>query len=110
MGCWRNLLNKKVIPSVLNDSPDIIGISVQYFSQLIPSLLFSMLLKKVAPDVCIAMGGPIVTWGSHILAREPRFGKWIDAVAIGEADDSFVTFLNYVSGKSKKNEVTNFIF
>lgn len=109
-GLLAESFNKKVIPSVLKDSPDIIGISVQYFSQLIPSLLFSMLLKKVAPDVCIAMGGPIVTWGSHILGREPRFGKWIDAVAIGEADDSFVTFLNYISGKSKKNEVTNFIF
>jgi hypothetical protein len=46
-GLLAESFNKKVIPSVLKDSPDVIGISAQYFSQLIPSLLFSMLLKKL---------------------------------------------------------------
>lgn len=97
------------IPSLLAYEPDVIGLSVPYFSQLLPAFLLARLIKDVAPRVHITMGGTVPTWGKHILEADTRFGQWVDSIAIGEADQTILELLEACEDKRTFDTVHNFL-
>ncbi len=97
------------ILEILKHKPDVVGFSLPYFSQLIPAFILARLLKARNPEIHITLGGPVPSWGKHVLATDVRFGRWIDSVAIGEADETFVELLQGLEGKRSMETVRNFI-
>lgn len=97
------------VPGILETNPDVVGLSIPYFSQLIPAFILARLLKEKAPHIHVTLGGPVPTWGKHVLASDPRFGEWIDSVAIGEADQTILELCESIEGKRARREVRNFI-
>lgn len=75
----RNLVEK-----ILNSKPKIVGFSV-YIWNTLETLECLMILKKVAPEVIIVLGGPEI---SHETENQPHL-IWADYVIKGEADFSF---------------------
>ncbi|MCP4549343.1 MAG: radical SAM protein [bacterium] len=46
-------------PSLLEDDPDLVGISVVYSDQIIPALTLAKLLKRARRGTCIVIGGDV---------------------------------------------------
>lgn len=69
---------------ILGFRPRIVGLSV-YIWNTLETLEVIMLLKKVAPEVVIILGGPEI---SHETAGQPHL-QWADYVIAGEADFLF---------------------
>lgn len=97
------------VPSILAGQPQVVGIAVPYFSQLIPTFLLAKLLKERNPALHITIGGPVPTWGKHVLGTDARFGRWLDSVAIGEADQTFLELVEALDGKGERAQVRNFL-
>jgi anaerobic magnesium-protoporphyrin IX monomethyl ester cyclase len=104
-----NYFHRTSIPSLIKDTSDVIGISVPYFSQLIPAFLLAKLIRKADPSIHITMGGPVITWGKEVLKDDLRFSKWIDSFFIGEADKSLVYLVEALEGKRGLDKVPNIV-
>ena len=103
-GILTDYFKNCTVPSILAVHPSLVGISVTYFSQLIPAFVLARCLKDERPDLHITLGGVVPTWGQHILGRDHRFGRFLDSVLLGEADDSIVSLTAAVTeGRSTKS-------
>ncbi|MGC4893205.1 B12-binding domain-containing radical SAM protein [Micromonospora sp. DT31] len=97
------------VPSLLADKPDVIGFSVPYFSQLIVMFMLSEAIREQDPTVHITCGGPVVTWGKEVLTADPRFARWLDSFFVGEADETFLQFVEALDGKREITSVPNLV-
>lgn len=95
------------VPSLLAARPDIVGFSVAYFSQLVPAFLLADAIRAAAPGVHLTWGGPVMTWGSEVLLADPRFGRWLDSLSLGEADDTLLRLVEAIDGKRDVHSITN---
>lgn len=78
----RNLIEK-----IVASSPRIVGFSV-YIWNTLETLESIMLLKKIAPETIIVLGGPEISYETE----SQEHLKWADYVIKGEADFSFREF------------------
>jgi anaerobic magnesium-protoporphyrin IX monomethyl ester cyclase len=99
-GPAERFVTERALPRLVARSPDVVGVSVSYYSQLVPTFYLISRLKKSMPSVHVVLGGPIITWGADLLASDPRFGRWFDSALLGEADDSLPMLLEWLTGGS----------
>jgi radical SAM superfamily enzyme YgiQ (UPF0313 family) len=97
------------VPSLLADKPDVIGFSVPYFSQLIVMFMLAEAIREQDPTVHITCGGPVVTWGKEVLTADPRFSRWLDSFFVGEADETFLQFVEALDGRREITSVPNLV-
>ncbi|MGA9767565.1 MAG: radical SAM protein [Blastocatellia bacterium] len=108
-GMLTRYFNAVTVPEILKQQPGLVGFSIPYFSQLIPTFILARLIKDQAPEIHITLGGPVPSWGKHVLASDARFGRWIDSVAIGEADETILELVEALEGKRPSEKVRNFV-
>ncbi len=77
--------------------PDVLGVSVLFSGQVLLGLATSYLARALWPGVQIVWGGPHVTALQDRIAREPRFGRFVDAFVFGYAERTFVEMLDAVA-------------
>jgi radical SAM superfamily enzyme YgiQ (UPF0313 family) len=100
-----------VIPGIRTRQPGIVGISVSYFSQLIPSFLLAETIRGVSPDTHIVLGGPVVTWGKEVLVRESdKFSALIDSFCVGEGERCISTLVKVLKNNTEPDEVPNLVY
>src|SRR2546430_182962 len=97
------------VPSLLARRPDIIGISVPYFSQLIPAFLLAAAIRDADPQVHVSFGGPVITWGREVLLADPRFARWMDSFVVGEADEVFLLLVQAIGGERDIATIPNLV-
>jgi len=76
---------------ILSDNPSIVGLSM-YTTNSQASLLLIKKLKEKSPNTPIVVGGPAVATEGWLLNNE--FAKYVSYFFRGEAEESFVKFLN----------------
>ncbi|MEB3238194.1 MAG: radical SAM protein [Candidatus Sericytochromatia bacterium] len=101
----------EVIPSMLAERPEIIGISINAFSQVLPGLTLARKLREAAgPDVHITIGGNFFERVKDTLAKRPRFfEKFADSVAIGEGEHTMLLLARAVHEGRDLDEVPNLL-
>ncbi|WP_271189025.1 B12-binding domain-containing radical SAM protein [Dactylosporangium matsuzakiense] len=97
------------VPSLLARRPDMIGFSVPYFSQLVPTFLLAEAIRAADPHIHLCFGGPVVTWGREVLTADPRFGRWIDSFVVGEGDEVIVHLAEALAGRRELATVPNLV-
>ncbi len=108
-GVLDTFFREVTVPSLLENAPDVIGMSVPYFSQLIPTFLLAQAIRDADPDVHITAGGPVMTWGKEVLTADPRFGRWLDSFFVGEADETLLHFVESRRGLREVESVPNLV-
>jgi radical SAM superfamily enzyme YgiQ (UPF0313 family) len=87
----RQFYRETVIPDIVRERPLLVGMSVAYFSQLIPSFILASEIRVLCPEVHITMGGPVAAWGRETVIRDCEgFGGLVDSFCIGEGDRCIV--------------------
>ncbi|SCF70233.1 radical SAM protein [Streptomyces sp. Ncost-T10-10d] len=97
------------VPSLLAAAPKVIGLSVPYFSQLIPAFILADRIRAADPGIHLTFGGPVITWGKEVLMADGRFGRWMDSFFVGEADETFLHFVDALHGKRDLTAVVNMV-
>ena len=78
---------ERFLPDIALEQPEIVGMSVSYFPQLIPTFLLAREIRKVSPGTHITLGGPVVTWGKDTMVRDAGgFSTLIDSFCVGEGE------------------------
>jgi radical SAM superfamily enzyme YgiQ (UPF0313 family) len=94
---------QNVAQGIAAESPDVLGMSLAYSAQVIPAMLLAREVKLLNPAIHVTLGGPVATWGRRVVLRDSGFGEWVDSVFAGEAEVSFVRFLEDFRNLSKKS-------
>ncbi len=71
---------------IIEMQPDLLGISIIYYSQLIPALTVSKILKDIKKDLLIVLGGPCATRLREKILKRFTF---IDGIVNGDAEAFF---------------------
>jgi len=107
---YIDLIRERVLPSVLADRPDLIGVSITATSQIIPGLTLCRLVKEVAPDVHLTIGGSIFTRLVDNLRRCAGLFDLTDDFIVFEGETALLELANQLEGKRDFSKVPNLIY
>ncbi|MBH0193509.1 MAG: radical SAM protein [Nitrospira sp.] len=107
---YRSLLRELFIPSIINGSPDLIGVSITATSQIIPGLTLCKLIKEAAPDLHVTIGGSIFTRLVDNVRRCPNLFDLTDDIIVFEGETALLELVNQLAGKKDYSKVPNLIY
>lgn len=104
------LFRERVLPSILADPPDLIGVSITATSQIIPGLTLCRLIKEANRDLHLTIGGSIFTRLVDNLRRCPSLFELTDDFIVFEGETALLELINQMAGKRDFSKVPNLIF
>jgi hypothetical protein len=107
---YRSLFRDLFLPSIVNDRPDLIGVSITATSQIIPGLTLCRLIKEVAPELHVTIGGSIFTRLVDNVRRCPSLFELTDDIVVFEGETALLELVNQLEGKKDYSKVPNLIF
>jgi hypothetical protein len=107
---YIELMRERVLPSVLADRPDLIGVSITATSQIIPGLTLCRLLKEAAPNVHLTIGGSIFTRLVDNLRRCPGLFELTDDFVVFEGETALLELASQLEGKRDFSKVPNLLY
>jgi hypothetical protein len=93
--------SRQVIPFIEKESPDIVGLSVNYLSQAICAFALAGLIRRLFPAMRIVLGGGLVTAWKGLPDWKNPFEGLIDDVVAGSGERFFCDILKLESNKNK---------
>jgi hypothetical protein len=76
--------------------PLVVGVSVMYAGQALAALVASVVARQLWPDAIVVWGGAHVTALRDEIARDARYGRFVDRFAFGYAERTWVELLRAV--------------
>ncbi len=100
-----------MVESMLDEAkPNIVAISIPYYSQLFPSLMMAKWIKIKSPETFVILGGQQLMLRHSTLRKLPDLSRWVDAIGTSSGEETLSMLHHYVKGERKKEEVPNIIW
>jgi hypothetical protein len=107
---YLSLFRERLLPSILADQPELVGVSITATSQIIPGLTLCRLLKESSPDLHVTIGGSIFTRLVDNLRRCPSLFELADDFIVFEGETALLELINQLNGKRDLSKVPNLIY
>ncbi len=98
------------LPRIQAIDPDLVGISVTFPSQAIPSLALARLLKRWKPELHITLGGGLLAYVAEKLVKRPEIWQLIDSIVLLEGERPLLQLCEVVEGERELAQVTNLLY
>jgi radical SAM superfamily enzyme YgiQ (UPF0313 family) len=99
------------LQSIIDDKPDLIGISINSSTQIIPGLTLSQMLKERLPNTHINIGGNFFGRVTEELSRNPEFFElYADSVSVDEGEAPIIELAKHVEGSISIDKVPNLLY
>ncbi len=100
----------EALPRIQALDPDLVGISLTFPSQAIPTLTLAKLLKRWKPELHITLGGGLLAYVGHKLAKRPEVWSLIDSFVLLEGERPLLQLCEHVEGSRALADVPNLIY
>ncbi len=107
---YIDLFREHFLPSIVADSPDMIGVSITATSQVVPGLTLCRLIKEARPDIHLTIGGSIFTRLVDNLRRCHSLFDITDDFIVFEGETALLELVNQMSGRRDFTKVPNLIY
>ena len=107
---YIELYRNYFLNSILEASPNLIGVSITATSQIIPGLTLCRLIKETNPDIHVTIGGSIFTRLVDNLRRCDRLFEVTDDFIVFEGETALLELVNQLDGKKDYSKVPNLIY
>jgi hypothetical protein len=74
------------IPRLRRDAPKVLGISITYFSQVLPAITLARLVRRAFPEMKIFVGGAYLTSVDHEIEHIPASVLPADAIVLHDGE------------------------
>ena len=98
------------MPRLRELDPDLIGISLTFPSQAIPTLTLAKMIKEWKPEVHITIGGGLLAYVGEKLSKRPEVWDVIDSFVMLEGERPLLQLCEVAEGKRELSQVTNIIY
>jgi len=107
---FLNYFANIIVPSILVETPELVGISATYPGQIIPSLTLAQLLKAARPDLHICLGGAALAGMREELLRCPSIFTAIDSIVVCEGEHALLSLARALEGEDDLSAVPNLLY
>ncbi len=107
---YIDLFNDHIIDSIIDESPDLVGISVTATSQIMPAFTLAKLLKRSKSDIHITLGGSVFTKLIDILKSSHTLFKLVDSFVVFEGEHALLGLIEQIEGNSDFSKVPNLVY
>jgi len=83
---FAGIFKEKFLPSIIEESPSVVGIAVSFFDQLIPAFTLAGLIRETNRSVHITAGGSMVTILKDKIPEIPCFFDFFDSFIPDEGE------------------------
>lgn len=98
------------LPRLKEQDPDLVGISVTFPSQAIPTLTLARLIKQWKPEVHITLGGGLLAYTSHKLAKKDEVWDLIDSMVLLEGEGPLLQLCESLEGDRDLSKIHNLVW
>lgn len=101
---------EKVIPSIVAQKPDLIGISITYGSMIIPALTLARLIKEKLPKVHITVGGGLLAYAGPKVTKSGKVFDLIDSLVMLEGEGPLLGLAKALSNHESLEGIGNLVW
>jgi len=98
------------LPRLMECDPNLIGISLTFPSQAIPTLTLARMIKEHKPEVHITVGGGLLAYVGEKLAKRSEVWDVIDSFVMLEGERPLLELCEVVEGKKELSDVRNILY
>ncbi|GAF75462.1 unnamed protein product, partial [marine sediment metagenome] len=91
---FYNFFQDEVFPLILRKKPQIIGISLTFADQIIPTFLLSSTIKKEFPDCYVTIGGNIISLLWREIKSQDILFDHVNSFVIGDGESALLEMSN----------------
>ena len=107
---YRDVFEHIVKPAILEEQPDIIGISIVLRQQLFSTMTFCAMIKESFPDIHVTIGGNTVTRLRDVLPTTPKLFALFDSAVVYEGETAFLQLVDAIGTDRDFNEIPNVLW
>ena len=104
---YRDVFDHIVKPAIVEERPDIIGISIVLRQQLFSTMTFCAMIKESFPDIHVTIGGNTVTRLRDVLPTTPKLFALFDSAVVYEGETAFLQLVDAIGTGRDFNEIPN---
>ena len=101
---------EQLVPSVQAERPGLVGISITYFTQVIPGLTLARAIKQALPETHVCVGGAVITELAARLACNPDLFCDMDSVITFEGEHALLALAQQLERGGSLAEVPNLMY
>lgn len=107
---FREMMARELVPSVLEQDPMLIGISITYHFQIVPGLTLASEIKRQNPRIPVVIGGAILARMEEHLKADPDWFAFADYFVVGEGESALLALVESIKyGTPLLNSVPNLL-
>src|SRR5437867_103334 len=107
---YLEVFRSRLVPDILAQTPDLVGVSITATSQILPGLTLCRLLKQAHPDLHLTIGGSIFTRLVDNLRRVESMFQFADDFVVFEGETALLELIHQLEGKRDFSKVPNLIY
>jgi len=107
---YLEVFRSRLVPDILAQAPDLVGVSITATSQIMPGLTLCRLLKQAHPDLHLTIGGSIFTRLVDNLRRVEAMFQFADDFVVFEGETALLELIHQLEGKRDFSKVPNLIY
>src|SRR3989304_4713090 len=107
---FLNLYKKHILSSILEFSPNLVGISITNTSQIIPGLTLAKLIKNQHKEIHITVGGSVFTKLIENIKKVDGLFSIVDSFIVFEGEHALLELVGQLDGKRDCKKVPNLIY
>jgi anaerobic magnesium-protoporphyrin IX monomethyl ester cyclase len=108
---FLGLYEKHLLPFILKEDPDVVGISMTVDGQLIPALTLSRLVKSSLKKAHVVIGGHVIAVLADALMKyEELFSLFLDSAVLNEGEGPLLKLVEHISHGQTLEDVPNLIY
>ncbi len=107
---YHDLFNEHIIDSMIQEDPDLVGISVTATSQVMPAFTLAKQLKEKNSALHITMGGSVFTKLIDNLQQNHLLFDLVDSFIVFEGEHALLGLIEQLVGKRDFSKVPNLVY
>src|SRR5207249_1637776 len=107
---YLEVFRSRLVPDILAQAPDLVGVSITATSQIMPGLTLCRLIKQANPDLHLTIGGSIFTRLVDNLRRVESMFQFADDFVVFEGETALLELIHQLEGKRDFSKVPNLIY
>ena len=107
---YHDLFNEHIIDSMIQEDPDLVGISVTATSQVMPAFTLAKQLKEKNSALHITMGGSVFTKLIDNLQQNHLLFDLVDSFIVFEGEHALLGLIEQLEGKRNFSKVPNLVY
>jgi anaerobic magnesium-protoporphyrin IX monomethyl ester cyclase len=107
---FLDFFRQHVLPDIVREQPDIVGISIPTLDQMIAGMTLGHLIKATGLSCHVAVGGPHISMLREQLPKVPAIFRLFDSAIVFDGETALLRLAETLDGDGDLSKVPNLIY